>query len=291
MTAPRDPDRLIDLFLAEGLDELPVRSYDAVRSDIDRIRQRAVFIDPWRTFRMNSYMKLALAAAAVVVLALAGSRLLPNAQGPGGPRATPAALPTSGHVPAGSYAVAQGGVQWTFTLTTDEWFSQAGDSAMLTIGPRWGASTNGGMISFSVEELNARHGAYPDPCNHDEPGPLAGKTVPALASMLAATPNMTVTGPTNVTVGGRSATYLELATIDPLPCAPNGFWLGYGGDPGGCGRPEGCMRWVTADGTTEYIWLLDVNGKRMWIDAETYAGGTPERVAEIHATINSIKFQ
>ncbi|HET9346117.1 MAG TPA: hypothetical protein VFO05_10455, partial [Candidatus Limnocylindrales bacterium] len=65
MTVTRDPDRIIRAFLDLGTDELPERVYDAVRSDIDRTRQRVV-IGPWRTPHMNAFAKLAIAAAAVV---------------------------------------------------------------------------------------------------------------------------------------------------------------------------------------------------------------------------------
>lgn len=74
MTAPRDPDQLIHAFLDEGRTELPDRAYDAVRDHIDHPRQRVV-IGPWRESDMNTYAKLALAAAAVLVVAVIGTKL------------------------------------------------------------------------------------------------------------------------------------------------------------------------------------------------------------------------
>ena len=47
MTTPRDPDRLIAPSSPKGPERLPDRSYDTVRGDIDRTRQRVV-IGPWR---------------------------------------------------------------------------------------------------------------------------------------------------------------------------------------------------------------------------------------------------
>lgn len=295
MTAPRDPDRLIDLFLAEGLEELPVRSYDAVRSDIDRIRQRVVFIDPWRTIRMNSYAKLAIAAAAIVVIAIAGLRFLPDRNGPGAPTPTPAPsvveLPSAGKLSVGRYAASAAGIRWTFSLTTADWFSQGGDSPMLTTGSQWTYQPGGGMISFTVEALNARHGGYPDPCDHDNPGPVAGPSLTEQAAAAAALPDATVTGPDDVAVAGLPAKHVVAVLDDPLPCTPNSYWLGYGGSPGDCDRPEGCMRWVTDAGSTEHYWILEVAGKRMWIEAETYHTATEARIAEVNAIVASIQFE
>jgi hypothetical protein len=85
MNTSRDPDRLISTFLAEGQTELPDRVFDAVRSEIDRTRQRVV-IGPWRSPDMNSLAKVAIAAAAVVVVAVVGINLLPASTGVGGGR-------------------------------------------------------------------------------------------------------------------------------------------------------------------------------------------------------------
>ena len=89
MSAPRDLDRLLQSFLNEGPQELPDPSYDEVRDRMERTRQRA-FIGSWRTPDMNRYLKIGLAAAAVVVLAVVSYNLLPGSAGPGaGPTGTP----------------------------------------------------------------------------------------------------------------------------------------------------------------------------------------------------------
>ena len=75
MTAPRDPDRLIQAFLEDGTDALPDWAFDEVRHDIHRTRQR-VAIGPWREPVMSSLARYGVIAAAVVLLVGAGAVLL-----------------------------------------------------------------------------------------------------------------------------------------------------------------------------------------------------------------------
>jgi hypothetical protein len=101
MTPRRDPDRLIHTFLMEGQTELPDQVYDAVRDQIEETRQRTA-IGPWRTSDVNNFLKIGLAAAAVVVIAIIAINLLPGSPAPGGePSASPSVSPSaSGPTPS-----------------------------------------------------------------------------------------------------------------------------------------------------------------------------------------------
>jgi hypothetical protein len=77
MTAPRDIDQLVASYLEEGRDELSERAYTAVRAEIDNTRQRVVF-GPWKEEQMIRFAQFGLAAAAVVLIAVVGVRLLPT---------------------------------------------------------------------------------------------------------------------------------------------------------------------------------------------------------------------
>ena len=82
MTAPRDPDRLISDFLDEGMNELPDRSYDAVRTALEQTRQRVVF-GPWKEPTIMTATRFGIAAA-IALVAVVGIRFLPTApSGPG----------------------------------------------------------------------------------------------------------------------------------------------------------------------------------------------------------------
>jgi len=117
MTPRRDPDRLIHAFLMGGQTELADPVYDAVRDRIEETRQRAV-IGPWRASDVNNFLKIGLAAAAVVVIAIIAINLLPGSPAPGGePSASPSVSPSaSGPTPSSSPAPP---LTQSFTSTLD----------------------------------------------------------------------------------------------------------------------------------------------------------------------------
>src|SRR5687768_13848121 len=100
MSNPRNPDRLIASFLEDGPAELPDRSYDAVRAEIDHKRQWVV-IGPWREQQMSRFAMFAAAAAVIVLVALVGLRFLPSTSGDG-VGGQPTASPTSRPSPSAS---------------------------------------------------------------------------------------------------------------------------------------------------------------------------------------------
>ena len=94
-----------------------------------------------------------------------------------------------------------------------------------------------------------------------------------------------VTGPEDVTVGGRPAKHVVIKVPDDIECAPNDFFMWYDDSP-----TEG-FRWATSLGQTNRVWIIDVDGTRVWIEAETYKGSSPELEQEIQAMIDSIQFE
>ena len=78
MSADRDTTRIVRSWLEEGVTALPDRVLDAVLDQVPATPQRR----PWRPARrlneMNTPLKLLIAAAAVVVVALVGINLLPR---------------------------------------------------------------------------------------------------------------------------------------------------------------------------------------------------------------------
>ena len=168
MNPRRDPDRLIHAFLMEGATELADEVYVTVRDRIEHTRQRAV-IGPWREPDVNGYLKIALAVAAVVVVAVVGFRQFggANVAGPGSsgspaPTATPAGPPTPAPSAAGSAP------PLTETLTSDRMASRSRTRAAGRHGPRPSpgrrasrTSCRPAPTSFTTPSARAHSGSWP----------------------------------------------------------------------------------------------------------------------------------
>jgi len=98
MTAPRDADRLTRAYLEGGPTRLPDRSYDEVRAQIDRTRQRVV-IGPWRQPRVTALARLALVAVAVLAVTVTGMVVMPRWSALLAPASTPSPAPSPSVTP------------------------------------------------------------------------------------------------------------------------------------------------------------------------------------------------
>jgi hypothetical protein len=111
-----------------------------------------------------------------------------------------------------------------------------------------------------------------------------GPTVVDLAAALAGTPGFDATEPTEVTVDGVDGQYLELT--GPLAgCTEPELWL----------TPDGSCRCMESSVERNRIWILEVDGTRLVIDAldvpasEGVAGTSATTLAELESIIDSIK--
>jgi hypothetical protein len=89
MNQQRDIERLLNHWFSDGPTEAPDRVIDHVTDRIERQSQRHAWRLQRRPYPMNAYAKIAVAAAAVIIVALVGYNLLPGRAGIGGPVATP----------------------------------------------------------------------------------------------------------------------------------------------------------------------------------------------------------
>ncbi|MGH2462497.1 MAG: hypothetical protein ACRDFZ_02580 [Candidatus Limnocylindria bacterium] len=128
-------------------------------------------------------------------------------------------------------------------------------------------------------------GVYADPCGGSPAAP-AGPSAGDLAGAMAAVPGLEVVAePSDVTVGGLPAKYVELRTPEDAECSAGSFFLWYFLDGG-----EEVPRYVTWLGSTIRAWIIEVDGVRVLIEAETRPGETAEIAPEILEIIDSIQF-
>jgi hypothetical protein len=292
MTAPRDPDRLIRAFLGEGQTELPDRTYDAVRSEIDRTHQRVV-IGPWRAPHMSNFARIAIMAAAVLAVAVLGVNLVrPGMLNPIGapspspsPTASPIPLRALGPMEPGTYAIAPIGgddVTVSFTVPTGwghaDWAIEKPSGATAS-----GLNQNGQMwLSFWTVA-----NTYRDPCRwmNTALDPPLGPTVQDLVTALRAQAGSNATAPSAVRIGpyvGQRMTIDIPTDQDASTCdgGRNRLWI----TPDGGERSTGAF-----SGFHRVLWIVDVDGIRVVVEGDYGLNATDQERAEIEAIMASIQ--
>ncbi len=300
MNAHRDPDRLIQHFLREGADQLPDQVYDAVRSEIDQQRQRAV-VGPWRMPTMNKFLPFGLVAAAAVVALVVGTRLLgPPAPGEVGgvPSAQPSVAPSATAAPSiappspsvagralGPYVfTGVGGPTITVTIPAPGW---DGDGGTLVKNDNADPPGGAGMIGPWYGPLYV----YGDPCRWSTTTPKTpATTVDEMVAALTAQKSRDASAPMDITVDGYSGKSITLHVPDDAvlnDCDGDKF----GSWQAAAVATDGPERYSQGPGQIDELVILDVAGKLMVFDAAHYKGTPAGTVAELHAILDSMTFQ
>jgi hypothetical protein len=278
--------RIVRAWLDEGSTELSAHVRDAVVRGVRASTQDRPF--SWRFSDMNAQAKLAILAAAVLVVAVAGINLLRVDENVGGPTVAPSHDPltpnpqpsavTTGDFPSGlltpdiPYAMTRDTVPFSVVFPTSGWWSN-GDFYI----------ENAAKAAELFFWPSAPDGVFVDPCSATQGPPLSSNA--ELANAVASIPGIAlVSGPTDVTVGGLPAKHIVLTVPDDIACAVGDFKLWYAeGIDGG--------RYASRLGNTIRVWIIDAgDGTRLWIDAETPADASAESEAEIQQVIDSIDF-
>ena len=265
----------------EGSTPLPDGVRDAIRAQIPLIQQRPAWWPGWRFPEMNNTLKLALAAAAVVVVVFLGFNYLvaPNVGSPGlgdpslEPTPTPQPIP-NGALEPGTYLLAHG---LNATITVPAGWENLDDRGVVkeTAG---GSAT---VVVFWPFPTDLRE-VYTDPCDWSTNivDPPVGPTVDDLANALAAQSMRGDPVPTDVTIDGHEGKVLEMTVpsdIDFLSCDMGQFrsWLG---------------RFHQGPGQTDRVYILDVDGERQVFIVHHMPDATAAELAEQQAVFESIDF-
>ena len=291
MTAPRDPDRLIEAFLEDGTDNLPDWAFDEVRHDIHRTRQR-VAIGPWRDPVMSNLARYGVIAAAVVLLVGAGVVLFRPA--PSGvaapasvaPSASPSASPTEAAAASPSLrpdAAVPGpnsiGIDGaTLTLTLPE-----GSAGWSNHGNHL-EKDYGGSVGPAVFPAVIRR-TYVDPCTDHTLKEPAPQGVEQVIAAVANQPGIASKPATDVTISGYSGQYVDTTvTGDTTLCGGQDmFWL-FAGAPG---EP-----WpVGGTGEMYRLYALDVDGTTVTFAVRIPEDTSDADLADVMAVLETVEIE
>lgn len=309
MTTRPDPDVVIAAWLRdEAPERAPERLLTASRDRIQSTHQRRSKWPAWRAERMNSTLKIALGAAAVVAVVVAGVALLPRSNpsvggAGGGQSASPNPTPTSTPTPtaAASAAVPEfPGVSDDVAPGTYLWRAGAATPADITftVPAGWMSryaiphKDRGGPGEIAIGNWIIAN-VYADPCQWQGSllDPAVGPTVDDLATALVAQKGRNATAPTDVTLGGYPAKRVELsipADLDRATC--DGGVIRTWEAP----REDSFLDNETQNlgmhpGQLNVVYIVDVNGERLVIDTWHMPGTSAADLAELEAILASMR--
>ena len=288
MSTDREVTRVVRSWLDEGVTVLPDRVLDSVLAQVPATRQRRPWWPTWRFAQMNTYARLAIAAAAVLVVAVVGYNLLPGRQGVGGPGVSPSQTPTATAYPLPMNDTAE---LAPGTYVTHDPFPvrlaatvPAGWHGWIA-GPYysqlWPSNYAGGGFYF------VRPGAVSvDPCHYTKGfSQVVGPTVSDLTEALRNEPGLALTNEASTSISGYTGTKLVVtaaASLAGCELSPEGYVIWQ--------NPLGGISPGLQAGEAIQLWILNVAGTRLVIviqdSNQSYTAST---LAEVQAIFDSIK--
>ncbi len=273
-------DHAVRDWLDDGSDRTPPAAIDAVLLAVKTTQQERDLRIPRRFTQMPTYMRLAAGIAIVAVLGVGALTYI-------------AAGLTSAGADAGPDCVALGCRQHPRLSDGDlapgrYSFDGNGVRVTVTVPAGW----EGG--AFSVSKAPARElpdganlgfrqptSVILDPCAPEAGARVIGPTVDDLATdelvaSLASLPNVTAAPQADVTISGFDGTHISFVVdTEGIDCV-----MGLYG--------EGSFVRAAENGQRQDLWILDVAGTRLVIDAATYPETTAAVRAELEAMVDTL---
>jgi hypothetical protein len=315
MTRDTDLDRSLDSWFAEGPSQLPEHAIDRIVGRLDETNQRRPLWLPGGQ-RMNRITPWIGAAAAGLLVVAALVYLNPADRGGvgGAPAATPSptATPEPSPSPLPSRTPADLLPEGSHVLWEPA-EGQAGMPVTVTIPAGWYGEPGGGFLENSPGEQNfapedaGMIGPFAgdiyvpeDPCQWSTTMPdTPATTVDEVVAALEGQASRDASEPVDITVDGHAGKSITLHVPDDAVFDRNGDASGC--DPGvereptfctlSEGNPADCSRYHQFPGQIDELWILDVDGEVIVIDA-MWTDATPaEAQAELQAILESMTFE
>lgn len=298
MPTDRQLDEQISRWLeAEAPGRLPDRVLGATFERTRRTRQQGGWRALLGRIQMPKFvLALGGAAAAVVVAVLALNLNNANVPGVGGqPSASPSpssspvtsATPATGALPEGPFLV-EGQLPITVSIPAAGW-TFASDISALMKGDEVENLPEAAILLWTWP-AGTEFFVYGDPCRWKSTRPETPvTTADELAAALAAQSSRDASGPVEVTVGGYAGKSVTLLVPDDIdfssssPCDDDNF-ASYG-VPG-----DEPSRYHQGPGQIDELWILDVDGTIVTMDAMYRPDTTAELVDEMRGIAESATF-
>jgi hypothetical protein len=178
--------------------------------------------------------------------------------------------------PIGRQALTVDGVPFSFSVPTRGWAR----FGRISINKSTVGSQGAEAIIFWTSFPDGPHA---DPCTQALSNPIGPSAADLAAAVSTAPGTELLTGPSDLTVGGRPAKHVVLAVREDIGCDPGFFYTWQDVE-------AGPLWTMTGVGDTIRVWIVDVDGTRLFIEAvtTTRAGSHLER--EIRQIVGSIRF-
>ena len=146
------------------------------------------------------------------------------------------------------------------------------------------AVNDGGPLDLAFWDVDK---VYPTPCRwQGKPKIDPGRTVDGLARVLATRPLRHASRPRNTELAGFRGKYLRWS----VPRRINFSRCGEGYFESWTGRGWATDRWQQRSGQVDRLWVLDVDDRRLVIDANYLPSATQKERVELDRIVHSIKF-
>lgn len=293
----RDVSRAIRSWLHENRHEDASRIARVVMDRVKATPERRAGWPAWRTRTMNRFMTFGLGIAAVAVVGLIlGSQLLgePGRNTGGAPTATvspSAAAPTSSlevGLPKGPFALpaGQGEPSTTVTIPASSWVFEPEVDGLFK-GDEAANLPEAGILFWSWK-AGTEFYVYGDPCRWPSTKPRTpATTVDEIATALAGQASRGTSEPVDVTVGGYDGKAITLHV--PEDASPDDC---EGGDFATYGtQADDLARYQQGPGQIDDLWILDVDGSTVIIDAMYRPDSRLDLVDEMRTIAESATFE
>lgn len=301
MSAERDETRIVRSWLEDGVTALPDRVLDAVLDQLPATPQRRATWWPVRRNRsMTSSMRLVTAAVAVAgIIAIGGYAVLNGPIVPpgtdGSPTASASPSPTfmtqlnrsaPFKLQAGPYAV-DAKFEAPFTLNVPkDWTGLEHKSGFALLIKTWHAGQFGRVPNLALLGFYKITGVFADPCVDEAPLDPAPQGIDGFVNALRSELGVDAGSVTDTTVGGLPAKTFDLTTsidYESCPNDPASLWTF---------NDEGTHTYRENNtGGRSRLWLVDVHGTLILINAELTELSTNADSDELDRMVDSIQFE